>query len=125
LCKITLDGKLVLWPAPKRIIHIIFDYYRQFARETVETNYFQIPDKYVATILYGAAAKYWLTRGQDRTSLGMQTRFQSLYNDGRKQIINDKYRPTGVLPSFRPYDQPGVVNGLDDSFSPINLLGTN
>lgn len=125
LAKLNMDRTITIYPAPDRLLHITYEYFRLFSLRTADLSIVtQLPDMWAQYLCYGVARNFWLT--QD-TSIGlrMQTQFIGLFQGGVMQIRMDKYKFNGELVQFVPYRQPGVSSmqtGVDQQTLAQDLL---
>ena len=125
LAQINLDRTITIYPAPDRVIHITYEYFRLFSLRTSDLSIVtQLPDMWAQYLCYGVAINFWLT--QD-TSIGlrMANQFINLFSAGVMQIRMDKYKWDGELVQFVPYRQPGVSSlqtGIDQQILAQDLL---
>ena len=125
LAKVNLDRTVTIYPAPDRILHITYGYFRLFSLRTADLDLTtQLPDMWAQYLCYGVARNFWLT--QD-TSIGlrMQSQFIGLFENGVIKIRMDKYKFNGELVQFVPYRQPGVSSlqtGVDQQILAQDLL---
>lgn len=122
LCKLTMDNKLKFYPAPDRVSYFQFEYYRSFALTENKDDYIKVPDKYISTIAFGVARNYWLSTSQDRISLSKSQQFAQLFENGKSDMVADKYKAQGPLVQFRPYAAAGIVGYTDPGFNPTALI---
>jgi len=125
LARVNLDRTLTIYPAPDRIIHITYEYFRLFSLRTVDlTAITQLPDMWVQVLTYGVARNYWLT-AEDNPGIRKANQMASLFDAGKFQIRMDKYKWDGELVQFVPYRQPGVSSlqtGVDQQILAQDLL---
>lgn len=125
LVKVNQDRTVTIYPAPDRIIHITYEYFRLFSLRTSDLSIVtQLPDMWAQYLCYGVARNFWLTQDSS-IGLRMATQFINLFQGGVMQIRMDKYKWDGVLVQFVPYRQPGVSSlqtGVDQSVFAQDLL---
>ncbi len=125
LVTLNKDRTITIYPAPDRIIHVTYEYFRLFSLRTADLDIVtQLPDMWAQYLCYGVARNFWLT--QD-TSIGlrMASQFIGLFQDGVMKIRMDKYKWDGELVQFVPYRQPGVSSlqtGVDQQILAQDLL---
>ncbi len=125
LAMLTKDKSLQIYPAPDRIIYIVYEYFRLFSLRTSDlTVVTQLPDMWVQFLCYGVARNFWLTQ-DSRIAIAKATQFTNLFNQGKIDIRTEKYKNDGELVQFIPYRQPGVSSlqtGVDQSVFAQDLL---
>ena len=126
VARLNQDRTITLYPAPDRVIHVTYEYFRLFSLRTADLDLItQLPDMWVQILAYGVARNYWLTK-EDNLGVRKATQMSDLFDSGRIQIRMDKYKWDGELVQFRPYRQPGVSSmqtGIDQQTFAQDLLG--
>jgi hypothetical protein len=108
VASINKDKTITIYPAPNRVIHITYEYFRLFALRTADlTVETQLPDMWAQYLCYGVARNFWLTQAH-RLGIAMARQFSELFREGKMAIRMDKYKWDGELVQFTPYRQPGV-----------------
>jgi hypothetical protein len=125
LAQINLDRTITIYPAPDRIIHITYEYFRLFSLRTSDLSIVtQLPDMWAQYLCYGVARNFWLTQDSS-IGLRMANQFINLFQNGVMKIRMDKYKWDGELVQFVPYRQPGVSSlqtGIDQQILAQDLL---
>ncbi len=125
LGKLNQDRTITLYPAPDRVIHVTYEYFRLFSLRTADlTLTTQMPDMWIQILSYGVARNYWLTK-EDNLGVRKATQMVNLFDAGKIQIRMDKYKWDGELVMFRTYRQPGVSSmqtGVDQQTLAQDLL---
>lgn len=124
LCKITVDKKLVVYPAPDRLMKIDFEYFRAFSLLSDTSEEIHLPDRYVHWLCCGVARNYWMSRPQSKEKFQNYRMFSDEFKDGVIQIRKDKYNDDSQLVQFTPYKSVGSSNlsGYHDIPHPADLL---
>lgn len=125
LSSINKDRTITIYPAPDRVIHITYEYFRLFSlRDSDLSVITQLPDMWAQVLAYGVARNFWLTQSH-RLGIAMAKQFIDLFREGKMSIRMDKYKWDGELVQFVPYRQPGVSSlqtGVDQSVFAQDLL---
>jgi len=125
LAELNKDKTITIYPAPNRILHITYEYFRLFSLRSSDLSVItQLPDMWAQHLCYGVARNFWLTQ-ESRVGMGMAKQFSDLFREGKLAIRMDKYKFDGELVQFRPYRQPGVSSlqtGIDQQILAQDLL---
>lgn len=125
LGRLNQDRTITLYPAPDRVIHVTYEYFRLFSLRTADlTLTTQIPDMWIQILSYGVARNYWLTK-EDNLGVRKAAQMSNLFDAGKIQVRMDKYKWDGELVQFRVYRQPGVSSmqtGVDQQTLAQDLL---
>lgn len=126
LAMLTKDKKIQIYPAPDRVLHIVYEYFRLFSlRASDLTLITQLPDMWVQYLCCGVARNFWLTQA-NRIGIAKATQFSNMFDSGVIKVRMEKYKFDGELVQFIPYRQPGVSSlqtGVDQSVFAQDLLG--
>jgi len=125
LAMLTKDKNIQIYPAPDRVLHIVYEYFRLFSLRTADlTVVTQLPDMWVQYLTFGVARNFWLTQ-TTRIAIAKATQFSNLFDAGVMKVRMEKYKFDGELVQFIPYRQPGVSSlqtGVDQSVFAQDLL---
>ncbi len=126
LVKLNQDKTVTLYPAPDRVLHLTYEYFRLFSLRTSDlTVVTQLPDMWVQYLTFGVARNFWLTQ-TTRIGIAKATQFSNLFDAGVMKVRMEKYKFDGELVQFVPYRQPGVSSlqtGIDQQVLAQDLLG--